>query len=110
MNLKNWIIKLFGGITKDDFEILRKSYEDWVINHMVGKNGEVVPDCCFYSPYRGDDILVIRSDMRIMSGAVTGIKVAPWVKGFSAGSISTISNYEAIKLTTYSDTPPSTHA
>ncbi len=80
MKFKNWIIKRLGGISASEHERIRAQYEAFAVKHLTGKNGEVTPDYYFYKPFYGDDILVIRSRIEIMSGVVKQVVVAPWCK------------------------------
>lgn len=78
--IKNWIIEKLGRITSEEFEKNRSDYEKWAIENLAGKNGEITPDCYFYKPFDGDNIIVIRSNISIMNGRISGLKVAPWCK------------------------------
>lgn len=78
--MKDWLIKILGGVTKDEQEILRAHYEKWSMKHLKGKNGEVIPDCSFYALFDGDDILILRSRISVMNGLVKNVRIAPWCK------------------------------
>lgn len=78
MKLNDWIIKMLGGITKADHEAERLKHELWAIKYLTGKNGEVTPDVCYYHPFDGDDIVIVRSRISVTNGVVKGVKIAPW--------------------------------
>lgn len=80
MDLRKWIINKLGGITKEQKEETRITYEKWAVKHLTGKNKEVTPDCLLYLPFDGDDIVIISSRTTITGGRVKGIKIAPWCK------------------------------
>ena len=81
---KKWLIHKLGGYTASEVERMRDKHEEWAIEHLTGKNGEVVPDCSHYFPFEGDDILILRSDISISNAKLTGLKVAPWTKHVTA--------------------------
>ena len=89
MNMKAWIIKKLGGVTKEEQERLRKRYEVWAIEYLTGKNGEVTPDFAHYFPFDGDDICVIRSRISISNARITGLKIAPWCREVSTSGLRT---------------------
>ena len=76
--IKDWFIIKLGGITKDQQEVIRVSYEKWAVDYLTGKNGEVTPNFAHYIPYPGDDIVIIRSRISITNARITAIKIAPW--------------------------------
>jgi len=76
MNIRNWIIKKLGGITEDE----RLNYEEWAVEHLTGKNGEVTPDCLMYIPFKGDEIVVTRSNISIRNGVLKSLNIAPWCR------------------------------
>ena len=80
INMLDLIIRLLGGITKTDAELKREEFEKWATENLTGINDEVTPNVSYYSPFEGDDICVIRSNITIMNGLVKGINVAPWCK------------------------------
>ena len=98
MNIKNWFIKKLGGITKCEQEDTRVNYEKWAVDHLVGKNGEVIPDCWIYNPFDGDDILVLRSKVKILDGRVTAVNIAPWCKYVSATGLIIVGKNKKLKV------------
>ena len=76
MNVRNWIIKKLGGVTENE----RRGYEEWVVEHLTGKNGEVTPDFLMYVPFEGDEIVVIRSNISIRNGVLKSLAIAPWCR------------------------------
>ena len=76
--LRTKLIRAIGGITPEELEEKRAAYERFAMEHLVGKNGEVVPDCSFYFPFEDDDILILRSRINISNAKIKGIKIAPW--------------------------------
>lgn len=87
--IQNWAIKRLGGITQDEHEAECLKHERWAMEYLTGKSGEVVPDCSFYFPYEGDDILVMRSKINISNARITGLKVAPWCREVVTSGLST---------------------
>jgi hypothetical protein len=79
-NVVGQIIKAFGGVTPDEVECTRQLYEAWAIQYLTGKNGEVTPNVSHYKPFDNDNIIVIRSQITIHSGMITGLEIAPWCR------------------------------
>lgn len=80
-------IKLLGGFSAEDMEHERKKHEEWAIEYLTGKNGETVPDCLFYIPFDGDDIIVLRSRIKISNARIAGLKVAPWCRNVESSGL-----------------------
>ena len=78
--MKDFFIRLLGGITKEHHEKFRSGCESWAVENLTGKNGEVTPDCLLYIPYHNDDICVIRSRITICDGVIKDLKIAPWCR------------------------------
>lgn len=87
MIIKNWIINILGGVTKDSQEKTRLSYEEWAVQNLTGKNGEITPDHLDYAPLYDDDICIIRSRIIISNGKIKSLKVAPWCRDVIASSL-----------------------
>ena len=87
--MKDWVIKMLGGITKEDHETERLKHERWAIENLTGKNGEVTPDCMVYLPFDGDDIVITRSQIRVANARVARIKIAPWCRHVMIEAITT---------------------
>jgi hypothetical protein len=85
--MKDKLIKWLGGVTKQQQEDTRALYERWAVDNLTGKNGEVTPDYLIYSPFYGDDIVIIRSRITILGCVIKGLKVAPWCKEVSASGL-----------------------
>ena len=66
----------------------RSCYENWAVEHLTGINGEVTPDCSFYMPFHGDDIIIIKSKVTVCAGIIKGLKIAPWCNGVLTDGIS----------------------
>ena len=87
--IKNWIIKICGGITAEDAESKRHEYEQWAVKKLTGKNLEVTPvDCSIYCPFYEDKVLVIKSGITIINGVVNSLEIAPWCVGVKIIGIS----------------------
>lgn len=67
-----------------DHETVRINYESWAVENLTGKNGEVTPDVRFYLPNYNEDIVVIRSNIRICNGDIKGLIIAPWCRNVSS--------------------------
>lgn len=78
--LRTKMITTLGGHTPDEVEAQRVKYESWAVEHLQGKGNEVIPDCSFYFPFDGDDILVLRSRVNISGAKIKGLKIAPWCR------------------------------
>ncbi len=89
MKFKAWVIKKLGGVTVDFHEDARANYENWAVEHLTGKNGEVTPDCAHYFPFEDDHIVVIRSRISISNAKIKGLKVAPWCRQVVATGLRT---------------------
>ena len=85
--MRNWLIKILGGKTEYEFIQLRQSCEKFAVEYLQGKKGEVLPDCSIYSPFDGDDILVLKSRTRILNGRIKGLVVAPWCIHIVTGNL-----------------------
>ena len=79
----NWVIKILGGITEQQQEELRFSYEKWAVKHLIGKAGRVTPDAAIYVPCDDDEVTIIRSKIYISNATVKSIIIAPWCKDVS---------------------------
>jgi hypothetical protein len=87
---KNWLIKKLGGVTSHEYEEARVRYEKWAVTYLAGKNNEVTPDTAFYIPFYGDNIVVLRSNIHISNGVISGFKNAPWCKNIVCSGLQTI--------------------
>ena len=88
--MRNKLIKWLGGVTKKEHEDDRSKYEKWAVDNLTGKNGEVTPNCLIYSPFYGDDIVIIRSRINILACVIKGLKVAPWCKEVVLSGLQTV--------------------
>ena len=90
--IRDFIINKLGGMTKKRQEEIRSQYESWAIEHLTGKKGEVTPNVTFYRPFDDDEIIVIRSRIKIMNGMIKSLKVAPWCREVKTENLRTIGN------------------
>jgi hypothetical protein len=86
MMMRNWLIKLLGGFTKDDTDRLMQNCEDFAREYLTPLGGKIAPDASFYNPFDGDDLCIMRSQITIMGGRVAGMVFAPWCRMCSVQS------------------------
>ena len=85
--MRKFIINLLGGWTLDDVYDFMDHCEDFAKENLQPKDGGIAPDCSMYKPYHGDDLCILRSDIRILSGTVKQLKFAPWCRNVVAREI-----------------------
>lgn len=76
----NWVIKRLGGITQNDLSEIMDYHEKWALENLVDKDGGIIPDCSFYSPFYGGRLCILKSRTSVLPGELKSFKVAPWCR------------------------------
>lgn len=80
MNIKNYLIKLLGGITKEEYLEFRKECEQFAKDFLTGNQGVTLCESGTLDFIESNQcFIVIGSNIRINRSEIGGIAFAPWV-------------------------------
>ena|SRR5690554_2975910 len=79
MNIKNYLIKKLGGITKEEDSQFRKACEIFARNNLIGRygitcfGGGIIDGMDFHDP-----LVIVAGPVAVYNSDIHGLAVAPW--------------------------------